>query len=229
MEANLTKRKHPREWTRWRRANYDFFLQHLDALPRHYTLIDLGAGALHFKDLFCQFDYVGVDFKAYPGVSIVADLTKDIPIETSTADIIVLSNTMEHIPNTAHLLQECRRMVKDNGLVIGTIPFLMRAHQMPFDFNRYTSVQLKYLLSEAGFSVIHIEPLGALLDTYETMGVKFFSEISQHYGKYTMKGALMRLLRTVHAGGMWIVRAVFGGIPSSELTTEGFGFIAKVQ
>lgn len=225
----MTKRKLPEDWTRWRRANYEFFLKHIDPMPRHLTFVDLGAGALHFKDLFGQFKYVGVDFKPYPGVTIVADLTKDVPIDSGTADIVMLSNTLEHIPNTGHLLQECRRIVKDGGTIVGTIPFLMRAHQMPFDFNRYTSVQLRNFLSDAGFSDVHIEPLGKLVDTYETIEVKFFSDLGQRYGKYTLRGILLRLLRSGRRFGTKIIRLLSKTMPASETMTEGFGFIAKAR
>ena len=78
----------------------------------------------------------------------------------ATVDNVTPSNTLEHIPNTEHLLQECARVLKPGGLILGTIPFLLPVHQAPYDFNRYTNFQLTKFLQDAGFHNVIVEPLG---------------------------------------------------------------------
>lgn len=213
-------KKTPETWTKWRRSNFDFFTNKLQNLPRSSKLIDLGAGALHFEQLFLQFDYVGVDFMSYPHVSIVADLTKKIPLPDESADIVVASNTVEHIPNTEHFIKECARLLRREGILVGTIPFLTPIHQEPYDFNRYTKYQLEKFLSEAGFHNIEVVPLGSQIDVYNTIELKTFDELY----KRNPKSFLLKAFRIWRRFEMRIIRLCFSHIPSSAKVTEGYGF-----
>lgn len=221
IESFRTKK--PNEWTAWRRSNYDFFEIKLRDESHSKKLIDLGAGALHFKELFLRFDYVGVDFMEYPHVSIVADLTKDFPIPDDSADLAVASNTLEHIPNTSHFLSQTKRILKPGGRLIGTIPFLMPIHQAPYDFNRYTSFQLRRLLEEAGFHDIEVVPLGGQIDVYNTIELKVFDAL---YRSTKRMRFVLKTLRTWRRLEMAIIRLFLGGVPSGEKVTEGYGFSA---
>jgi SAM-dependent methyltransferase len=205
-------------WSYWRRANFNFFKKHLEHCPSSDTLIDIGAGPLQFRDIFKRFKYVGVDFVTYQDVSVVADLTKPLPIENNSAEIVVLSNTLEHIPEPLPLLKECERIVKTGGLVVGTVPFLVQVHQAPYDFNRYTHYQLSKLLTEAGFINIEVTPLGALIDAYSTAELKFFVHLPGHIK------LPFRLWRRFE---MKVLRTLFGQVPANEKFTEGYGFIGR--
>lgn len=211
------------QWSPWRKANYFYFEKHLNRLPRTLRMVDLGAGSLPFADLFKQFKYTGVDFVAFPDVSVVCDLTKDIPLADASADIVTLSNTVEHIPNTAHLFSECHRLLKQGGIIVGTVPFLMQLHQEPYDFNRYTHFQLRRFLEETGFSNIEIVPLGSLIDTYDTMERKFFDHAFK-----TKKTVFAHLLNKGRRAMLkLLVRPMFGQLPAVDNFTEGYGFKAQ--
>lgn len=206
-------------WSRWRRTNYDFFKRVL-ALnfpkSRDTVLYDVGAGPTQFQDLFSRFIYVGIDFLPYEDVSIVADLTKELPLADKSCDVIVLSNVLEHIPYPLDLVRECSRMLRPGGMMVGTTPFLMQVHQAPFDFNRYTKFQLERLLSDAGFTRTEVEPLGNLIDTYDTVEVKFFAHVPS--------GPLRKVLRTLRRIDMACVRYAYGQLPATYKFTEGYGF-----
>ena len=166
------KAKNYSDWSRWRQANYLFFKAVLDVWPRKSVLVDIGAGATPFRDLLRQFDYVGVDFYPFEDVTVVADFTVGLPLRDASADILFLSNTVEHIPDAAYLISECERVLKPGGIFVGTIPFLMRIHQAPYDFNRFTHHQLERLLGH--FEEVHVEPLGAPFNAYRTLTRHFF-------------------------------------------------------
>lgn len=211
----------PAHWSSWRKANYRYFEEHLAALSSQLHLVDFGAGPLQFKNLFTRFKYTGVDFENFPHISVVADLAKDIPIANSAADIVTLSNTVEHVPNTEHLFKECKRILKRGGIIIGTIPFLMQIHQAPYDFNRYTHYQIRRFLSDAGFSDIEVVPLGSLIDAYNTMELKFFDHLEKQ-----KPGFITRISRIVRRGAMRILRHLFSDVPATERYAEGYGFRA---
>lgn len=209
----MNPKKDKKNWTSWRKANYRYFAEHLDERPSSETLVDLGAGDIQFEDLFFRFNYIGVDFQAYPHVSIVTDLTKAIPIESATADIVTLSNTIEHIPNTEHLLAEANRILVPGGTIIGTVPFLITVHQAPYDFNRYTDFALACFLENAGFTDIEVVPLGNLIDAYDAIERKFFDEVGA-YPLRVLRRAEMRLMRR------------FFLQPAMAKHTQGYGFTA---
>lgn len=212
---------HP-EWSAWRLANHAFFFEHLTPFNRSLKLIDLGAGPVQFGDLFKQFNYVGVDFAEYPDVSVVTDLTKRLPFEDSSADIVTLSNTLEHIPYPIDLLKECHRILRTGGTIVATTPFLLPVHQAPYDFNRYTNFQFERMLKDAEFSEIQITPLGNQLDTYNTIELKTFDELYQH-----RSGLFFEFVRTWRRAEMRLLRKLFYGIPASAKVTEGYGFKAR--
>jgi len=220
IESNMKK-----TWTNWRKANYEFFHKYLgdryECRLSTKRLLDLGSGELQFEGIFRKYRYTGVDFKPYPHVSIVADLTKDIPIVDGGFDIVTLSNTIEHIPNTSHLLSECYRLLSSGGIIIGTVPFLTPEHQLPYDFNRYTHIQLARMLEEAGFKDVVVESLGDQMDVYNTIELKVFDELCKSNPSITLK--LARVLRRTE---MRLLRWLFSGVPASPKTTEGYGFIA---
>ncbi len=211
-----------KEWSAWRNSNYEFFRKHLSSLPKDLKLIDLGAGALQFGSIFKQFNYTGVDFENYPDVSIVTDLTKRLPIENNSADIVTLSNTLEHIPYPLHVLEECHRILRKGGMVVATTPFLIPVHQAPFDFNRYTHFQLRKLLEDAGFKDIEVRPLGRQIDAYNTIELKTFDELYK-----VGNSVLLKLIRIWRRTEMRVLRRLFASIPASTKVTEGYGLFAR--
>jgi SAM-dependent methyltransferase len=59
-------------------------------------------------------------FGAYPELDM-----HSIPFEENTFDLVVHSDTLEHVPNPIHALTECRRVLKKGGALCFTIPIVM--------------------------------------------------------------------------------------------------------
>ena len=64
--------------------------------------------------------FEGYVFGAYPALDMHA-----IPYEGSTFDIVVHSDTLEHVINPIHALSECRRVLKPTGALCFTIPTIV--------------------------------------------------------------------------------------------------------
>jgi len=207
------------EWTNWRNSNYEFFRARLDGLSSTLKLYDLGSGAEQFGQVFHSFDYVPVDFQKFNENTVIVDLTTKFPFTDSVADIVTLSNTVEHIPNSEHFFMECSRILKKGGMIIGTVPFLMGVHQAPYDFNRYTPFQLKRLLEIAGFKDVEVQSLGHQIDVYNTIELKVFDELRKQKGGFVLE--LIRLVRRIE---MRCMRKFFK-TKAGEKLTEGFGFV----
>jgi SAM-dependent methyltransferase len=212
-------------WSAWRNANHDFFSSEMNGLPEHLQLVDLGAGPVQFKDVFQRFQYTGVDFAKFPDVSIVTDLTKGIPLPDASSDIVTLSNTIEHIPDTTAILAESRRILRKEGYIFATVPFLVQEHQEPYDFNRYTHFQLERLFALAGFSDIRVTPLGKLTDTYNTAELKFFGHAQ---ALRSLPGVILNIIRLWRRAEMRLIRMLINS-PSIPKYTEGYGVSARVR
>lgn len=164
----------PKHWTGLRLAHYEYFKKNLPPADKSKKLVDLGTGTLRFKDLFFQYDYVGVDFKEFEFVSKVADITKPLEFSDNFCEIVTLSNTLEHVPNPQEVLKEVYRILKPGGILVGSVPFLIRLHQEPYDFYRYTNFALDYLLKNAGFLKIEVENIGPPFYVYKETQDYFF-------------------------------------------------------
>lgn len=165
----------PKTWSDLRKEHFEYFEQNLPPGSKSKRLVDLGSGVTPFRELFFKFDYVGVDFKKQENVTIVADITKPLPLPDNFCDIVTLLNVLEHIPNPHDLLREAFRLLKPGGIIIGAVPFFVRLHKKPYDFHRYTSYALDYLLKNAGFSRIEVENIGQPFYIYKETQDYFFN------------------------------------------------------
>lgn len=48
-----------------------------------------------------------------------------IPFDENTFDMVIHSDTLEHVPNPVHALYECRRVLKKGGALCFTIPIII--------------------------------------------------------------------------------------------------------
>ncbi len=123
-------------------------------------ILDLGSGG---SDRYSSFipkeeDAVYELFDVKQGT--IVDFESDtLPRKDALYDTVLLLNVLEHIYNYPHLLHEVRRIKKDNGVLIGFVPFLMWYHADPHDFFRYTDEALMRILTDAGFSHVSVDTI----------------------------------------------------------------------
>lgn len=129
------------------------------------TLLDLGCGSAPYKPLllcppFALTNYIGLD---RPGRNSRADLTWDgdkIPLENASVDAAICTEVLEHCPDPGRVLREIHRVLKPEGFLFITVPFLWPLHEVPYDWHRLTPFALDQLLRDAGFETINIQALG---------------------------------------------------------------------
>lgn len=220
-------------WSTWRHKNFSFLRSQLESVPSTARILDVGIGPGQFGELTDRFALtVGVDFRPFEPVHVVADLTKRLPFQDNSFDVVFVTNTLEHLPDTEKVLAEIYRVLKKGGVILGTMPFLIRIHQKPYDFNRYTHYKMKLLLEQAGFSDITVPVLSAPIDVYRSIQRHFYGYVIDASGR--SGNGVIRLFRKIAAKLLWrlerLILWLAGPILSlpapTEDFTEGYGFRA---
>ncbi|MEA2076387.1 MAG: class I SAM-dependent methyltransferase [Candidatus Marinimicrobia bacterium] len=148
--------------------NFNFLIHDINkkiarSLPYKGRVIDLGCGTASYKEdvLEVANEYIGVDWENsshdQTNVDIFADLTKRLPFDDNFADTVVSFQVMEHLPEPDFFLSECYRILKKNGKLFITVPFMWHVHEAPYDYYRYTRYGLEYLLKKNDFEDIKVK------------------------------------------------------------------------
>lgn len=136
--------------TQWRQANWGFLKAQIDRLPEDGLVLDVGSGRGDFSQLIKKRNSLALDIFPYPEVDIVCDLTQVNPFRESSFDAIVLMNVLEHVFDTRSFLNELAKILKPGGKLLVAIPFLLKEHQEPFDFVRFTQFSFQRWGKECG-------------------------------------------------------------------------------
>jgi SAM-dependent methyltransferase len=124
------------------------------------TVLDLasGDGTKDLRRLAPDATWIGLDVSHRPDV--VADVTRPLPIRSSSVDVAVLSWFLYVAPDPCVVLSEARRALRPGGVLILTVPLVFPVNPEPDDFWRFTEGGVDRLLRDAGFGEQEIVPLG---------------------------------------------------------------------
>lgn len=175
-------------------------------------LLDFGCGIKPYQELFNVENYVGVDIKQPESkyiskkVDIIYD-GKTLPFADNSFDSIFTSEVIEHIFEIDYTLAELNRVLKKSSHILMTLPFVMEEHEIPYDFARYTSFGIRYLLIKHGFEIVHMEKTTNYIETIIQMWNIFI------FGFLSNKNAIIRnLLILMFISPFNILGIIFGAI-----------------
>lgn len=146
----------------------EFVRRTAESLPEGALVLDAGAGEAAYRDLFAGRRYVAVDLAIgdpdwnYGNLDVITDLTR-LPFPDGTFDMVLTTQTLEHLPAPDRFLAEAARVLKAGGRLHLTAPLCQRTHQIPHDYYRYTEYGLRHLIGGAGLDVVSVLPQGGYL------------------------------------------------------------------
>ena len=127
------------------------------------------------KDKVKKWIFADIESKHNPDVVLdVADM-KDI--NTESIDVINAVELFEHVEEVEQALRECHRVLKKNGLMILSAPFLYRVHADPYDFQRWTETKWKKEIKIAGFEIEKFEIMGRYFTVWADMNKIFIKSM----------------------------------------------------
>lgn len=165
--SRLHRNRKPHNWLVYN-INDKFLLKHSHLFRG--CVYDLGCGEKPYEKFILETatQYVGVDWSNTPHLlkaDIIADLNKQLPIESGVADAIISISVLEHLCEPQVMLSEAFRLLKPGGSIVLQVPWQWWIHESPYDFYRYTPYGLKYLFEKVGFDNVTVMPSAGFFTT----------------------------------------------------------------
>ena len=156
------------------------------------VVLDVGCGAQPYRRLLGKAKYIGIDTadsRAHFGYEVPDTIYFEgdrWPVEDASADVVLCTETLEHVPEPDQFLSEIARVLRPAGKLILTVPFAARYHFIPHDYWRFTPAALHRILRAARFQNIAVFARGNSLTVacYKVMALMLpllFGEMSSAF------------------------------------------------
>lgn len=143
-------------------------------------ILDFGCGSKPYETAFsiCN-SYIGLDIaeSGHDHSNSKIDVFYNgivLPFPDDAFDKIVCFEVFEHLDNPEVSLEEMARVLRVGGELFITIPFIYGEHEIPYDFQRWTSFGITNLLQRHHFRVRKIQKLNP---NFGLLAQIFFDEI----------------------------------------------------
>lgn len=130
-------------------------------LSRRLTgrVLDIGCGQKPYKHFFCNAsEYIGIEVDTpHNRKNKKADYYFDgkaLPFSDNSFDNIFLSQVLEHVFLPDSFLTEINRVMKEEGELLLSVPFVWDEHEQPLDYARYSSYGICALLERNAFCIV---------------------------------------------------------------------------
>jgi len=134
-------------------------------------VLDVGCGRqLLRQHLDPHTTYISLDFpetgkNLYDSRPNVFGDASTLPFMDASFDTVVLLEIIEHIPNPLSAIKEALRVLKHDGLIIISSPFLYPIHDAPHDYFRWTIHGMDNLLHVSNARISERQTMGNPIET----------------------------------------------------------------
>ena len=175
-------------------------------------LLDVGCGTKPYQKLFNVDAYVGLDIDTndsrergiadhfYDGIS--------FPFPDASFDSLLCNQVLEHVFNPDDFIREMNRVLKPNGKLLLTVPFVWDEHEQPYDYARYSSFGLRALLEKNGLTILTHKKLGADATILFQLANAYLFKVTQAWPKLLKFGFTVTVMAFINFLGViagWIL------------------------
>lgn len=176
-------------------ANRDEWVrQKASSVPAGMRVLDVGAGTCPYRELFSHCEYVTHDFGQYSGyqggegvygnIDLVSDI-EAIPAESSSFDVILCTEVLEHVPNPLGAFSEMTRLLRQGGRMLVTAPLGSGLHQEPYHYyGGYTPHWYRHVAEKNGLRVVELRENGGFFALLAQECARVAWTMDQYKGLY---------------------------------------------
>jgi len=149
---------------RWLKKSMQKSLKYLQG-----SCVDIGSGNSPYKNMVLSVvnKYIAIDkseinkhmFK-YSKEEFLNGDVKNLPLEDSSIDCVIFTQVLEHIDEPFKALDEIKRVLKKDGILILSVPFIYQAHAVPYDYFRFSEYGLKKIMNDYEFEILEFHYQG---------------------------------------------------------------------
>lgn len=149
--------------------------------------LDVGGAHSPYRKWFPRLQ--SLDISQHRGADIIGDAHDMHMIADSSYQIVLCTSVLEHCLEPRLVVSELRRVLKEDGLLLLSVPFMFPIHDAPSDYWRFTRFGIQQLLKD--FEIVE---LVEDLDTLETLGYTYHRLYLQTRGPLFLLRAVSLLL-----------------------------------
>jgi len=134
-------------------------------------VLDIGCSEQKLREYLSKdCEYIGLDYPdtantMYKTKPTVYGDAQKLTFADNTFDTISFLEVLEHLSNPQAAIHECQRVLKPNGKLFFSMPFLYPVHDAPFDFQRLTIHGLRELFNKNNLKIVDEKLMGKPLMT----------------------------------------------------------------
>lgn len=92
---------------------------------------------------------------------VIGDITRCLPFRAESFDAVVVAEVLEHLIEDAEALQETKRVLENDGLLIVSVPFF--DDDAEFHVHIHSPKTIRRLLQSAGYQIVNYYERGGLV------------------------------------------------------------------
>lgn len=132
------------------------------------VVVDLGCGMQPYRPWLGRgaARWLGLDLRSSASGRPTADVfatAGTTPLREASADCVLSTQVIEHMPHPWSLFAEAARILRPGGTLLVSAPQAQWLHEEPHDYWRYTRYGLLQLASDAGLEPVRVVPFGGAL------------------------------------------------------------------
>jgi SAM-dependent methyltransferase len=153
---------------------------------RKYDVLDYGCGARPYEYLFENNlnKYTGIDVGSNPRADKLIGPQDPLPENDEQYDFVLSSQVLEHVENVDKYMDECRRVLRNDGHLLLSTHGTWQFHASPYDYNRWTHLGLKLLLKKHGFEVEKCIPILGQFALTSQLRLSFYDSFANMLGTF---------------------------------------------
>jgi SAM-dependent methyltransferase len=186
----------------WRQPLFLHYEPLLRALePRVRSLrgrvLDVGCGMQPYRRwMHPSVTYTGLDREGPLSQPDVVGTVDALPFDDEVFDGLLSTQVFEHVRAPHDALRECARVLAPGATIVLTVPGVWPAHEVPYDYWRFTKYGVERVLEEQGFESIDVVPAGG-----------FWASVGQMVNLEIQRGRFARdLVPLVNVCAAWLDR-----------------------